>query len=119
MKKTKFYFYANLLFIFVFLNAWDFALNKVIFNAMLLGIIMFGPVAVLWFLGKFKAVVLLTLISIFESMMFLVFIAESIELSGNGSYSKSLFLLPYLIFAAVNGFWGLSIYSKREAKVKK
>lgn len=119
MKKHKLYFKLNLIFIFFLLNAWDFALNKVIFNAMLLGIIMFGPVAALWFLGKFKAVVLLTLISIFESMMFLVFIAESIELLGNGSYTKSLFLLPYLIFAVVNGFWGLSIYSKRERKFKK
>ncbi len=119
MKKHKFYFKLNLIYIFVILNIWDFALNRVMFNAMALGIIMFGPVAALWFLGKFKAVVLLTLLSIVEFVVFLVFVAESIELSGNGSYAKSLFLLPYLIFAAVNGFWGLSIYSKRETKVKK
>jgi hypothetical protein len=119
MKKHKLYFKLNLIIIFLVLNVWDFALNKVIFNAMLLGIIMFGPVAALWFLGKFKAVVILTLLSIIEFMMFLIFIAESIELSGNGSYSKSLFLLPYLVLAALNGIWGLSIYSKREGKIKK
>ena len=119
MKKHKLYFKLNLIFIFVILNIWDFALNRVMFNAMILGIILFGPMASLWLIGRFRAVVLLTLISIIEFVIFLVFVAESIELSGNGSYAKSLFLLPYLIFAAVNGFWGLSIYSKREAKVKK
>lgn len=119
MKKHKLYFKLNLIVIFLVLNVWDFALNKVIFNAMLLGIIMFGPVAALWFLGKFKAVVVLTLISIVEFMMFLIFIAESIELSGNGPYSKSLFLLPYLVLAALNGFWGLKIYTKKKEKIYK
>src|SRR3990167_8200176 len=83
----------NLLFIIIFLNIWDFIISRELLNAMSLGILMFGPVA--------------------------VFVAEGFELSGVGTTLKSLFWLPYLLMTAVNGFWGLKIYSEyRERKAK-
>ena len=101
----------NLLFIFVFLVIWDFANNKQFLNAMTLGAVIFGPMALLWFVGTFRAVALIVLISIFQFMVLLVFIAEGFELSGLDSTLKSIFWIPYLIMAGVNGFWGLKIYS--------
>ena len=44
--------FLNLLFIFVFLNAWDFAINRAFFNGMIIGVVMFTPVAFLWFLSN-------------------------------------------------------------------
>ncbi len=108
----------NLLFIFVFLVIWDFINNKQLFNAATLGIVIFGPAAFLWFVGTFRAIALIVLVSFFEFMMMLVFIAEGFELSGFESTLKSIFWLPYLVMAAVNGFWGLKIYSEyRENKL--
>ena len=101
----------NLLFIFVFLVIWDFANNKQFLNAMTLGAVIFGPMAFLWFVGTFRAVALIVLISIFQFMVLLVFIAEGFELAGLDSTLKSIFWLPYLIMAGINGFWGLKIYS--------
>lgn len=116
MKKSKFYLYVNLLFIFVFLNIWDFALNRTFFNGMILGVIMFGPICFLWFLKRFRAVVLITLISIFEFMIMFVFVWEGFELSGASYSFKSIFWLPFLIAAGINGFWGLKIYSDVKGK---
>ncbi len=110
---------VNLLFIFIFLNVWDFAINRLFFNAMLLGIFLFGPSAFLWFVGTLRAVALIVLISIFEFMVLLIFIAEGFELGGTSSTLKSLFWLPYLVMAAVNGFWALKIYSKTKENQQK
>ncbi len=107
----------NLLFIFVFLNLWDFVVNRLVFNAMVLGLIMFAPSAFLWFIGTLRSLALIVLISIFEFMVMLVFIAEGFELGGISSTLKSIFWLPYLVMAAVNGFWALKIYSERENPV--
>lgn len=102
----------NLLFIFVFLVIWDFVNNKQLFNAATLGIVMFGPAAFLWFVGTLRAVALVVLASFFEFMVMLVFIAEGFELAGFESTLKSIFWIPYLFLAAINGFWGLKIYSE-------
>ena len=42
---------TNLIFIFVFLNIWDFVISRGFLNGMILGILMFGPTAFLWFIG--------------------------------------------------------------------
>ena len=48
-----------------------------------------------------------------------VFLAEGFELGGLESTLKSIFWLPYLVMAAINGYWGLKIYSDyREKKDK-
>ncbi len=110
----------NLIFIFVFLNIWDFAVNRSFFNGMILGILMFGPAAFLWLIGTVRAAALVTLLSILEFLMIAVFLAEGFELGGLASTLKSIFWLPYLLMAAFNGFWGLKIYSEyREKKAKK
>ena len=101
----------NLLFIFVFLVVWDFANNEQFLNAMTLGAVVFGPMAFLWFIGTFRAIALIVLISIFQFMVLLVFIGEGFELAGLDSTLKSIFWLPYLLMAGINGFWGLKIYS--------
>ena len=101
----------NLLFIFVFLVIWDWANNKQFLNAMTLGAVIFGPLAFLWFIGTFRAITLVVLVSIFEFMILVVFIAEGFELAGLDSTLKSIFWIPYLAMAGVNGFWGLKIYS--------
>lgn len=110
---------VNLLFILVFLNFWDFVINRTFFNGMAIGIIMFGPSLFLWYLGKLRAVVLLTLISIFEFMVMLVFVLEGFELGGSATTLKSIFWVPYLVMAGVNGFVGLKIYSERKEKNNK
>ena len=108
---------VNLLFIFIFLNIWDFVVNRAIFNGMVLGVLMFGPAIFLWIVGTVRAAALITLISIFEFVVMAVFIAEGFELGGIGSTLKSIFWLPYLVMAGFNSFWGLKIYSKyRERK---
>lgn len=109
----------NLLFIFIFLNVWDYFISREFLNAMVLGILMFGPAAFLWFIGTVRAVAVVTLISIFEFTVMVVFVAESFQLSGAETTAKSIFWLPYLVMAGVNGFWGLKIYSQwREKKAK-
>lgn len=116
----KNYLKINLIFIFIFLNIWDFAVSREFINAMLIGAIMFGPAAFLWVVGTLRAISLMTLLSIFEFVVMLVFIAEGFELGGAATTLKSIFWLPYLLMAAVNAFWGLRIYSEyREKKLKK
>lgn len=109
----------NLVFVFVFLNIWDFLLTGALFNAMVMGLVMFGPVAALWFWGIFRAVVVLTLVSILEFTLMAIFLIEGMELGGLATTLKSLFWLPYLVMAGLNGFWGLAVYSKnRDGKLK-
>src|SRR3989344_8341069 len=81
----------NLLFIFVFLNLWDFAISREFFNGMVLGLVMFGPTAFLWLVGTMRATVLVTLISIFEFAMILIFVLEGFELGGTATTLKSVF----------------------------
>jgi len=109
----------NLFFIFIFLNIWDFVLNRGFLNAMVYGVLMFGPAVFLWFVGTVRAAALVTLISIFEFAMILIFVLEGFELGGTATTLKSVFWIPYLLMAAINGFWGLKIYSEaRERKAK-
>ena len=111
--------FINLVFIFVFLNLWDFLISRELFNAMIIGIVLLGPAVFLWYLGSFRAIVVLNLISIFEFTMMLVFVLEGLELSGIGSGLKSLFWFPYLVISGVNGFIGLKIYSEAREKLVK
>ena len=83
---------------------------------MVLGMVMFGPAALLWFIGNLRAISLLTLISIFEFTVILVFVLEGYELGGAQFTQKSIFWSPYLLMAALNGFWGLKIYSEKREK---
>ena len=107
----------NLLFVFVFLNIWDFVISKELLNAMALGLIMFFPAILLWFVGSMRSVVLLTIISLFELMVMLIFVLEGFQLGGFDTTIKSIFWVPYLLISGINGFYGLKIYS--EAKEKK
>ncbi|OGD89180.1 hypothetical protein A3F45_03085 [Candidatus Curtissbacteria bacterium RIFCSPHIGHO2_12_FULL_41_17] len=110
---------VNLVFIFIFLNIWDFAVSRGFLNGMILGIVMFAPAAFLWFVGTFRAIALVTLISIFEFMMILVFVLQGFELGGASSTLKSVYWIPFLAMAGVNMYWGLKIYSEnREKKIK-
>lgn len=110
----------NLLFIFVFLNIWDFVINRAFFNGMIIGILMFSPSVFFWYIGNLRAVVLLTLISIFEFTVILVFVLEGFELGGAQTSLKSIFWVPYLVMSGVNGFLGLKIYSEaREKNLRK
>lgn len=109
----------NLLFTLVFLNIWDFALSREFLNGMILGILMFGPAAFLWLIGTIRAVALIILISLFEFTVMAVFILQGFQLSGTEATLKSLFWLPFLIMALVNGFWGLKIYSTWREKRQK
>lgn len=102
----------NLLFIFIFLNIWDFLISRDILNGMILGFFMFAPAAFLWYLGTIRAIALLTLLSIFEFTVMLVFLLQGFELGGLETTLKSVFWLPYLLMAGVNGYRGLAFYSK-------
>ena len=106
----------NLLFIFIFLNIWDFLVSREFLNAMSLGILMFSPATLLWLVGTVRAAVLITLISVFQFMMIAVFIVEGFELGGLATTLKSLFWAPYLLVAGINGFFGLKIYSEYKEK---
>lgn len=118
MKSSRNFFILNLVFIFIFLNIWDFVVSRELFNAMLFGILLFGPVAFLWYLGRFRAVVLVTLISIVEFLVMTTFVLEGLQLSGTANTLKSIFYAPFLVAAGINGFWGLKIYSDvREKKI--
>lgn len=109
----------NLIFIFFFLNIWDYVTSRDILNAMVLGFMMFGPATVLWVIANIRAITLLTLISVFEFTLILVFVLEGFELGGAAITWKSVFWLPYLLMAGINGFWGLKIYSEnREKKIR-
>ncbi len=105
--KTKF----NLFFILVFLNLWDFVINRDFFNGMALGLVMFGPTTFLWFIGTVRAAAVVTLISLFESTVLGVFIID-----GMSAGLKSIFWLPYLAAAGLNLAWGLKIYSDYRKK---
>ena len=107
---------VNLVFIFIFLNIWDFAVSRGFLNGMILGIVMFAPAAFLWFVGTFRAIALVTLISIFEFMMILVFVLQGFELGGASSTLKSVYWIPFLAMAGVNMYWGLKIYSENRDK---
>lgn len=109
----------NLLFVFIFLNIWDYAVNRDFFNGMILGILMFLPATFLWFIGTVRAAALITLISTLEFLVLAVFLLQGLELAGFRSFFESSFWLPYLIMAGINGFFGLRIYSEyREQKEK-
>ena len=109
----------NLLFIFIFLNIWDFAIGRQFLNAMIIGLLMFGLPAFLWIIGTVRAAAAVTLVSILEFMMLAVFVAEGFELGGAATTLKSIFWIPYIVLASINAFWGLKIYSEyREKKVK-
>ena len=109
---------VNLLFVLVFLNIWDYVISKELFNAMILGIIIFGIPMILWFWGSFRAVMLDTLVSILESVILVVFVMQSFELAGfSTGVSKSLFWFPYLLLAIFNALWGLRIYSRNKEKI--
>lgn len=111
---------TNLLFIFIFLNIWEFILAREIFNGMILGIVIFGPVAFLWFMKTLRAAMLATAVSIFEAVILAVFVIEGFEFGGAAATLKSLFWVPYLAMAAVNMMVGLMIYGDFKAKkVKK
>ena len=116
---SKNLFKLNLIFVFIFLNIWDFAVNRDFFNGMILGILMFSPAVFLWLIGTVRAAALITLISTLEFLVLAVFLFQGLELSGFGGFLESSFWLPYLIVAGINGFFGLKIYSEyREQKEK-
>lgn len=102
----------NLLFIFGFLNVWDFVVNHTFFNAMAIGTFMFAPAIILWFANGFRAIALLTLISLFEFSAMALFVVEGFQLGGAEITLKSLFWVPYLLMAGVNMIWGLKAYFK-------
>lgn len=117
-KSNRIYAVVNLIFIFGFLNVWDYSINKILFNGMALGAILFLPIVFLWYLDRFRATALLTLISIFEFMLMFVFVWEGFELGGAAYTAKSLFWIPFLVAAGLNGFLGLNIYSKVKHKTQ-
>ena len=115
MKNHKKYFWIDLIFILSFLNVWDFAINRTFINGMAIGLVMFLPATLLWFLGSMRAIVLVTLISILEFVFMLIFFAEGLQLGGGAAFTlKSVFWLPYLLMTGVNGYWGLKIYSEQK-----
>lgn len=102
----------NVVFILVFLNLWDFLLSREILNAMMIGVFMFAPIAVLWFIGRLRSEVLITLISIFELVVMLVFVLQGFSLSELDLSSKTIFWIPFLVVAGFNSIWGLKFYSE-------
>lgn len=120
LKKAHWVLKLNLIFVFIFLNIWDYATSREILNAMILGLAMFSIPMFLWYTGNFKAIMLNTLFSILEFMILLIFIVQSFELGGalTGA-SKSLFWFPYLTLAGLNALMGLRIYAKRKVKANK
>src|SRR3989337_3870010 len=116
---SKNLFKLNLIFVFIFLNIWDFAVNRDLFNGMILGILMFSPAVFLWLIGTVRAAALITLISTLEFLVLAVFLFQGLEFSGFKSFLETSFWLPYFIVAGINGFCGLKIYSEyREQKEK-
>ena len=116
---SKNLFKINLIFVFIFLNIWDYAVNRDFFNGMVLGIFMFAPAIFLWLIGTVRAAALITLISTLEFLVLAVFLFQGLELSGFKSFLETSFWLPYLVVAGINGFFGLKIYSEyREQKEK-
>lgn len=118
MKASRNILKFNLIFIFIFLNIWDFAISREFINGMVFGLVMFGPVALLWLISTTKAIALLTLISLFEFTLLAVILVEGFELA-HAITSKSLFWAPYFLMASINGFWGLKIYSEHRDRIYK
>src|SRR3989304_7783334 len=116
---TKNLFKLNLIFVFIFLNIWDFLVNRDFFNGMILGILMFAPAIFLWLIGTVRASALITLISTLEFLVLAVFLFQGMELSGFKSFLETSFWLPYLIVAGINGFCGLKIYSEYRVEKEK
>lgn len=116
MKKVDFYLRLNIIFIFIFANIWDFALNRSFFNGMVIALLMFGPAVFFWFVGNLRSMAVLTLYSIFEFIVMLVFVAEGLELGGKATILKAIFWLPYLVLAGFNSFWALGIYTKKKGQ---
>lgn len=112
MKFHKFFFWANLIFVFIFLNIWDFVAARQFLNGMIIGVILFSPAVFLWFVSTIRAIVVLTLLSLIEFVILLILVLEGLQFGVVGPNLRSLFLVPYLVMAALNGFWGLSIYSE-------
>lgn len=102
---------VNLLFVFVFLNIWEFALSREFINGMVLGVLIFGPITFLWFIKSLKSAMLATLLSIFEVTILSVFVVEGFEFGGALATLKSLYWAPYLLMAFVNVIVGLRIYN--------
>ena len=116
---SKNLFKLNFIFVFIFLNIWDFLVNRDFFNGMILGILMFSPAIFLWFVGTVRAAALITLIYTLGFLVLSVLFLQGLELSGFRGFLETSFLLPYLIVAGINGFFGLKIYSEyREQKEK-
>lgn len=107
----------NLIFVFIFLNVWDFIISRQLFNAMVLGVVMFGPVIFLWSIKSFKTSMLATLYSIFLSSVLTVFFVEGYE-PGASWLIKTSFWMPYLFTSVINAIWGLSIYAKYKTRLK-
>lgn len=111
---------TNLLFVFVFLNIWEFIISRELFNGMIFGFLMFGPVAFLWFMKTLRASMLATFLSIFEVTILSVFVIEGFEFGGALAAVKSIYWLPYLAMATVNMVVGLKIYADfKERRTKK
>ncbi|MDO8486758.1 MAG: hypothetical protein Q7S45_00480 [Candidatus Curtissbacteria bacterium] len=115
-------FKTNLIFIFIFLNIWEFILSRELFNGMIFGLLMFGPVAFLWFMKTLRASMLATFVSIFEVTVLAVFVIEGFEFGGVLAAVKSIYWVPYLAMAIINMIVGLKIYAdfkgRKAKKVK-
>lgn len=91
-----------------------------LFNGVIFGFVMFGPVAFLWFMKTLRASMLATFVSIFEVTILSVFVIEGFEFSGALAAVKSIYWLPYLAMATVNMVVGLKIYADlKERRTKK
>lgn len=108
-------FKTNILFIFVFLNIWEFIVARDLFNGMIFGLTMFGPIAFLWRLANLRASMIATFISIFEVTVLSVFVIEGFEFGGASAALKSFYWVPYLGMATVNMVVGLRIYAELRA----
>jgi len=110
-KKPKDIVIVNVLFVIVFLNAWDIAISHKIFNSMAIGIFLFSPPAILWLVSKIWSIALLTLISFVQFIMISVLLLQGIEVSGIGITSKTIFFTPFLVMNILNMVWGLKFYT--------
>ena len=110
----------NLLFIFVFSNIWEFVLTGELFNGMILSFFLFGPSVFLWYVKSVRAAMLVTLISIFEVTLLVVFISQGFALVGLVASVKLISWLPYLIMAGFNAIVGLRVYARHKVgKIKR
>ncbi len=103
---------TNLVFILVFLVIWELLLSGELFNGMIFGLMLFGPVAFLWYLDKIRASMIATLVSVFEVTILAVFLVESIQFGGAAATVKSIYWIPYFAMAVINTIVGLRIYKQ-------